>query len=60
MNSKDKGDIAEAFVTARLLEMGNSVSKPFGDNQRYDIIVDNKKDLKLKDIRNRLTILPIN
>jgi hypothetical protein len=40
MNTKDKGDIGEAFSIAELLNLGYSVSKPFGDNQRYDIIID--------------------
>lgn len=46
MHSKDKGDMAEAFVIANCLKNGWSVSKTVGDNQKYDIIVD-KKDGKL-------------
>lgn len=40
MNSKDVGDISVANIIARLLEFGYVVSVPFGDNLRYDIIVD--------------------
>lgn len=40
MNTKQVGDISESFVIANLLKMGYVVLKPFGDNQRYDIVVD--------------------
>jgi len=40
MNSKQKGDIAEAFVIAKCLEKCWIVLKPFGDNLPYDIVVD--------------------
>jgi hypothetical protein len=40
MNPKAKGEITESFVIAHLLRCGYSVSTPFGDNQRYDLIVD--------------------
>jgi len=40
MNTKEKGDIAEAYVGASMLEKGWEVSKPFGDNYSYDYVVD--------------------
>jgi PD-(D/E)XK nuclease superfamily protein len=40
MNSKNIGDISEAVIVAEFIKLGFSVSKPFGDNQPYDIIVD--------------------
>jgi len=40
MNTKQIGDISEAFIAAELLKLGYSVSKPLGDNQRYDLIID--------------------
>lgn len=40
MNSKDKGNISEAFFLANMLQNECIVSKPFGDNARYDFIVD--------------------
>src|SRR5690606_31452350 len=40
MNTKHTGDISEAFVAAELLKLGYSVSKPLGDNQRYDLVID--------------------
>jgi hypothetical protein len=40
VNSKAKGEISEGLVIAHLLKLGYSISMPFGDNQRYDVIVD--------------------
>lgn len=40
MNNKQKGDVAESAIIAKLISLGYIVSIPFGDNQRYDIIVD--------------------
>ena len=40
MNSKDKGNIGEAVFMAEMIKQGCIVSKPFGDNARYDFIVD--------------------
>lgn len=40
MNSKAKGEISEGLVIAHLLRLGYSVSIPFGNNQRYDLIAD--------------------
>lgn len=39
-NSKDRGDETEAAILSRLIEWGYSVSVPFGDNDRYDLLVD--------------------
>lgn len=40
LHTKTAGDVAEAYVTARLLELGKRVLKPLGDNSRYDLVVD--------------------
>lgn len=40
LNTKQKGEIAEANIVSLLLERGFSVSKPFGDNQAYDLVLD--------------------
>lgn len=40
MNTKDIGERSEAQVLATLLKGGKTVLKPFGDNQRYDLVVD--------------------
>lgn len=38
MNSKDKGNIGEAIVLAQFVKRNITVSIPFGDNARYDLI----------------------
>lgn len=45
--TKQKGEIAEANVIAILLEKGYAISKPLGDNQPYDLVLD-KDGLLLK------------
>lgn len=47
-NSKRKGNIGEAVVIAELCKLGNPVSIPFGDNERYDLIVESKTGKLLK------------
>jgi hypothetical protein len=37
---KNIGEISEAQVIARLLLAGEVVLQPFGDNQRYDLVLD--------------------
>ena len=44
-NSKDRGDETEAAVLRALLSSGYSVSIPFGDNDDYDLIVDDEGQL---------------
>jgi transposase len=38
--TKHVGEISEAQVLAKLLKVGKIVLQPFGDNQRYDLVVD--------------------
>lgn len=40
MNSKQVGDTTEVKILSRFIETGYSVSIPWGDNDRYDMIVD--------------------
>lgn len=40
MNSKNVGESSEAQVLAAFLKAGKIVLMPFGDNQRYDLVVD--------------------
>ena len=40
-NTKRKGDVSEARVLSALLNLGYMVSVPFGENQRYDLVIDN-------------------
>lgn len=45
MNTKEIGDISESAVVTQLLKCGLSVSIPFGDRSRYDLILDDGKKL---------------
>lgn len=40
MNTKQKGDIAEAHVLAAFLKAGLNVLIPFGDRSRYDCVIE--------------------
>ncbi len=40
MAPKAKGEAAEGIVLGRLLKLGRIVLIPFGNNQRYDLVVD--------------------
>lgn len=42
-NSKRRGDIAEAYIIARLLEVGYYILKPVGDNCRYDLVIEDNE-----------------
>jgi len=44
-NSKDRGDETEAAIIQQLIEDGYSVAIPFGDSDKYDIVVDSGKCL---------------
>ncbi len=44
-DTKTKGDISELHVAAALASAGYSVSKPLGENQRYDLIADDGERL---------------
>lgn len=46
MNSKAKGEISEAVIVAELLKQEYSVSIPFGNNQRYDLLVDDGEKIE--------------
>jgi len=45
MNTKQKGDLAEANVIVKLMEIGFIPSKPQTESCRYDIIADDGKNL---------------
>ncbi|SDM02476.1 PD-(D/E)XK endonuclease [Halogranum gelatinilyticum] len=44
-NTKDAGDETEAKILSRLIASGYSVSVPFGDNDKYDLVVDDDDEL---------------
>lgn len=52
MNNKLKGDIAEAVFTAECLKKGWVVSKPYGDNCRYDAILDRGNGLERIQVKS--------
>lgn len=51
MNSSRKGDESEAVVVSELMKLGYSVSIPFGDNDRYDLIVDDGNKLQKVQVK---------
>src|SRR6185295_6493361 len=40
INPKAIGERSEGQIMSRLLRTGRTVLKPFGDNQRYDLVID--------------------
>ncbi len=40
MNPKAKGEVSQGQILAALLRKGEIVLTPFGDNQRYDLVVE--------------------
>lgn len=38
--TKTKGNLAEAKILTRLMELGYNVLQPFGDNCRYDLVTE--------------------
>ncbi|MFB6163795.1 MAG: group I intron-associated PD-(D/E)XK endonuclease [Haloarculaceae archaeon] len=44
-NTKDTGDTTEALILHELVSRGYSVSIPFGDNDKYDLVVEGDGDL---------------
>lgn len=39
-NPKAVGERSEAIIIAKLVEVGYNVLTPFGDNQRYDLVIE--------------------
>ena len=53
MHTKLIGDIAEAKIIARALEMGYKVSIPFGENQLYDLLLDDSEKIIKVQVKSR-------
>lgn len=53
MNTKDKGDYAEALFIAKAIKKGYVVSVPTGDNAPYDCILDVNGSLKKVQVKGR-------
>ena len=45
MNTSRKGDETESVVLSRFMKAGLSVSVPFGDSDRYDLVADDGTNL---------------
>lgn len=42
ITSKTKGEVSEAKILAKLVELGYSVCIPWGDNKRYDFVIESE------------------
>lgn len=51
MNSKSKGNLGEIKVASEFIKWGCTVSFPFGDNARYDLIIDDGNSLKRVQVK---------
>lgn len=63
-DTKIIGEISEAAITLALLKRGYSISKPIGENSRYDLIVEidgklNKVQCKTAKLKNDVVIAGI-
>ncbi len=45
MNTKQIGNETEARIIAALIGAGHSISVPFGDNEKYDLVLDTGNEL---------------
>ncbi len=51
MNSKSIGNISEAKVLAKFVSLGWVVLSPFGDNERYDFVIDRGKGFERVQVK---------
>lgn len=49
--NKQKGNIGEAKCLAKMVELGVPVCLPFGDNERYDMIIERNGNLEKIQIK---------
>jgi hypothetical protein len=47
LSTKRRGELAELAFTLKAASLGFAVSKPYGDSERYDFILDARADLNL-------------
>ena len=52
MNSKLKGNKAESVVLSLFIQNNIPVLIPFGDNEKYDLVIDLKGDLKSVQVKS--------
>ena len=43
-NHKAIGELSQAYIIARLIEIGYNVLVPYGDNLRYDLIIEDGEE----------------
>lgn len=55
LSSKDLGQLAEALFQYEAICKNLIISKPFGDNSKYDFIVDNSKTLFKVQVKSTCT-----
>jgi hypothetical protein len=54
--TKRRGELAETAFLHRATELGFHVSKPYGDSDRYDFIVDNGRALLRVQVKSTSTV----
>lgn len=52
METKRKGNLAEAKVLAQFVELGYSVLLPFGDTEPYDLVIDRGKGFESVQVKH--------
>lgn len=55
MNTKNIGDLGEYIGLVELLKHGITISKPIGDNSRYDLILDVDGELFTCQVKSKTT-----
>src|SRR5262245_50330589 len=56
-NTKHTGDLAEILFLVRAVERGLHLSKPFGDNDGYDWIVANQRNILRVQVKSTSTVV---
>jgi hypothetical protein len=51
MNTKAIGELSEAIVLAKFISLGWIVLHPFGDNQRYDLVIDRQNGFERVQVK---------
>lgn len=51
MNTKDRGTIGELIVAAEAVKRGYTVCLPYGENQRYDLVLDRTGNLERVQVK---------
>jgi hypothetical protein len=51
LNTKQIGDISEAACIKKFISLGYGVSVTFGDNERYDLLVDDKSSIRRVQVK---------